>query len=269
MGHKINPNAYRLGINKPWQSRWFFRKNYPEFLEADEIIRQAIYEKIGNAGVVSIDIERTSGKCRVTIRAAKPGLVIGRGGKGIEELREKINRQLNASLKKKRIKSEKNAGVSLAIEELKRSEISSAYIAQQIAWDMERRLPWRRAVKKYLEQIMQNKDAKGAKIKVGGRLDGAEIARKEWLAKGSLPLQTLRANIDYGTATAFTSYGTVGIKVWIYKGIVFSEKSEAKTSRQQNAEAEANSRRAKPIRPARGGAREESEINNSAVMGQA
>ncbi|MDP1689057.1 MAG: 30S ribosomal protein S3 [bacterium] len=235
MGHKINPNAYRLGINKPWQSRWFFEKNYPEFLEADEIIRKVIYKKIGTAGVVSIDIERISGKCRITIRAAKPGIVIGRGGKGIEELRDKINSSLTTALKKKRLTNEKIVGVTLAIEELKRSEVSSTYIAQQIGWDMERRLPWRRAVKKYLEQIMQNKDVKGAKIKVGGRLDGAEIARKEWLAKGSLPLQTLRANIDYGTATAFTSYGTVGIKVWVYKGEVFEEKQEEKSSKQGTA----------------------------------
>lgn len=223
MGHKINPNSYRLGILKPWQSRWFFPGNYGEFLEQDEIIRKAIYKKISTAGVVAIDIERTSGKCRVTIRAAKPGLVIGRGGKGIEELRDKINRSLRAVIKKRGIKGTKASEVNLSIEELKRSEVSAVYIAQQIAWDMERRLPWRRAVKKYLEQMMQNKEVKGAKIKVGGRLDGAEIARREWLAKGSLPLQTLRANIDYGTATAFTSYGTVGIKVWVYKGQVFTK----------------------------------------------
>ncbi len=238
MGHKINPNSYRLGINKPWQSRWFFRKNFREFLEQDEIIRKAIYEKIATAGVVGIDIERTSGKCRVTIRAAKPGIVIGRGGKGIEELRDKINHLVVSSLKKRRVKIEKLDGVSLAIEELKRSEVSASYIAQQIGWDMERRLPWRRAVKKYLEQIMQNRDVKGAKIKVGGRLDGAEIARKEWLAKGSLPLQTLRANIDYGTATAFTTYGTVGIKVWVYKGEVFLEKNESTADKKSTKDSE-------------------------------
>lgn len=228
MGHKINPNSYRLGILKPWQSRWFFNGSYSDFLEQDEAIRKAIYKKIGNAGVVSIDIERTSSKCRVIIRAAKPGIVIGRGGKGIEELRDKINRATRRVIQKKQAKDVKTIEINLSIEELKRSEVSATYIAQQIAWDMERRLPWRRAVKKYLEQIMQNKEVKGAKIKVGGRLDGAEIARREWLAKGSLPLQTLRADIDYGTATAFTSYGTVGIKAWIYKGKIFSDKSENK-----------------------------------------
>lgn len=238
MGHKINPNAYRIGINKPWQSRWFFGKNFKEYLEQDEIIRKAIYEKINTAGVVGIDIERTSGKCRVTIRAAKPGIVIGRGGKGIEELRDKINQSVAKSLKKRRVKSEKTSGVILAIEELKRSEVSASYIAQQIGWDMERRLPWRRAVKKYLDQIMQNREVKGAKIKVGGRLDGAEIARKEWLAKGSLPLQTIRANIDYGTATAFTTYGTVGIKVWVYKGEVFNEKTETADDKKSKSDLE-------------------------------
>jgi len=227
LGHKINPNLYRLGIHKPWQSRWFFRGSYKNFLEQDEAIRKAIYEKISSAGVVSIEIERIAGKCRITIHAAKPGIVIGRGGKGIEELRDKVNRALQLLIKKGNNKEAKIPEVSLSIEELKRSVVSATYIAQQIAWDMEKRLPFRRAIKKYLDQMMQNKEVKGAKIKVGGRLDGAEIARKEWLAKGSLPLQTLRANIDYGQVTAHTSYGTVGIKVWIYKGQVFDESQKS------------------------------------------
>lgn len=234
MGHKINPNAYRLGIQQPWQSRWFFRGNFSEILEQDEMIRDAVYKKIGNAGVASIDIERTSNKCRVTIRAARPGLIIGRGGKGIEELRDKVSRAIRASLKRKSL-AVKMPEISLSIEELKRTEVSAVYIAEQIAWDIEKRLPFRRTVKKYLDQIMQNKEVKGAKIKVAGRLDGAEIARKEWIAKGSLPLQTLRANIDYGIATAFTTYGTVGIKVWVYKGEIFSDKSEKHNSDQRMA----------------------------------
>src|SRR3989344_3840681 len=218
MGHKVNPNAFRLGIQKSWQSRWFFRGNYKEFLEQDEAIRKAVYKKISTAGVVAIDIERTAVKCRVSIRAAKPGLVIGRGGKGIEELRDKISESLHTVLRRNGVRDTKAPEVNLAIEELKRSEVSSTYIAQQIAWDVERRLPFRRAIKKQLEQIMQNKSVKGAKIMIAGRLNGAEIARKKWLAKGSLPLQTLRANIDYGTATAHTAYGTLGVKEWIYHG---------------------------------------------------
>ncbi len=229
MGHKINPNSYRLGIQKPWQARWFFRGSYKNILEQDEAIRNTILKKIGPAGVVAIDIERTSNRCRVNIKAAKPGLVIGRGGKGIEELKVAILRALNKA-RQKNI-AIKPPELSLNIEELKRSEVSASYVAQQISWDFEKRMPFRRVIKKQLDQIMQNKEVKGAKIKVGGRLDGAEIARKEWLSKGSLPLQTLRADIDYAEATAFTTYGTVGIKVWIYKGQVFQGKLDSEKTR--------------------------------------
>ncbi|MCL5004440.1 MAG: 30S ribosomal protein S3 [Patescibacteria group bacterium] len=148
-------------------------------------------------------------------------MIIGRGGKGIEEL----TKTLEASLKKIRetrgVKDK--VSLSLNIEELKRSDASANVIAQNIAWDLEKRMPFRRTIKKYLEQIIQNREVKGAKIKVSGRLDGAEIARTEQLAKGRLPLQTLRADIDYGEATAFTTYGTVGVKVWIYKGEIFKK----------------------------------------------
>ena len=126
--------------------------------------------------------------------------------------------------------------MSVTVEELKRSEVSAAYVAQEIAWDLERRMPFRRTMKKYLEQVMQNRDVKGAKIFLSGRLDGNEIARRERLSRGSLPLQTLRADIDYGTATAKTTYGTIGIKVWIYKGEIFEKKKRRKTNRDSSAE---------------------------------
>lgn len=221
MGHKIRPNSIRLGITRPWQSRWFFRGQYRNFLEQDELIRKVIKSKIGLAGIVSIEIERTAGKCRINIKAAKPGLIIGRGGKGIEELSRAIELNLAKLFKKNGLGGQKKPDISLNIEELKRTEISAPLVAQQIAWDLEKRMHFRRTVKKYLEQIMQNREVKGAKIKVNGRLDGAEIARDEWVGRGKLPLQTLRADIDYGEAAAFTTYGTVGIKVWIYKGEVF------------------------------------------------
>lgn len=221
MGHKIRPNSIRLGITRPWQSRWFFRGQYRNFLEQDELIRKVIKSKIGLAGIVSIEIERTAGKCRINIKAAKPGLIIGRGGKGIEELSRAIELNLAKLFKKNGLGGQKKPDISLNIEELKRTEISAPLVAQQIAWDLEKRMRFRRTVKKYLEQIMQNREVKGAKIKVNGRLDGAEIARDEWVGRGKLPLQTLRADIDYGEAAAFTTYGTVGIKVWIYKGEVF------------------------------------------------
>jgi len=222
MGHKIRPDSFRLGIIKPWQSRWFFRRNYRTFLEQDEAIRKAVMEKIGLAGVVSVEIERTSGRCRVNIKAAKPGLIIGRGGKGIEELSQAIQKALLRIKKQRReTTTGKAPDIILNIEELKRNEVAAQFIAQQIAWDLERRMPFRRTIKKYMEQVMQNKEVQGAKIRVGGRLDGAEISRDESLSRGKLPLQMLRANVDYGQATAFTTFGTIGIKTWIYKGEVF------------------------------------------------
>lgn len=228
MGHKIRPDSFRTGIIRTWQSRWFFRGGYRNFLEQDETIRKVVVAKIGPAGIVSIEIERTAGKCRIHIKAAKPGLIIGRGGKGVEDLAKAINSALLAVKKKnsKIHKDVKSPDISLNIEELKRSEISAAYVAQQIAWDLEKRMRFRRTIKKYIEQIMQNREVQGAKIKVGGRLDGAEISRDESTSRGKLPLQMLRADIDYGESTAFTTFGTIGIKVWIYKGDVFAKKQK-------------------------------------------
>ena len=210
MGQKINPQSYRLGITKNWPVRWFLKGDYKKYLEEDEAIRKVIKAKIDQAGIVSIEIERTSNNLKVMIKAAKPGFVIGRGGKGIEEL----NKAIEKVLAKLRGKSGRIA-LSLNVEELKRSESSAVYIADQVGWDLEKRMPFRRVMKKYIEHVMQGRDAKGIKILHSGRLGGAEIARREWLKDGTLPLQTLRADIDYGTSTAFTTYGTIGIKVWI------------------------------------------------------
>jgi small subunit ribosomal protein S3 len=223
MGQKINPNSYRLGVSKGWPVRWFLKGGYAQFLEEDEAIRNTINKKIPLAGIAAVEIERTQGNLRVYIRAARPGLIIGRGGKGLEDL----NKSVSDALQKVR-KSKTKVALSLNVEELKRSDVSARYTAQQIAWDLEKRIRFRRTMKKYLEAIMQNKDVKGAKILVKGRLDGNEIARNEHLSKGSLPLQTLRADIDYGTSTAFTTYGTIGIRVWIYKGEVFAKDTKTK-----------------------------------------
>ncbi len=223
MGQKIHPQSLRLGVTQGWPSRWLFKGNFKNILQEDEIIRKTIAEKLGQAGIAGIEIERTSNSLRVLIRAARPGFIIGRGGKGIEDFTKEVEKRIRA------IRTVKSTGVSVNIEELKRSEISAVYEAQQLAWDLEKRMPFRRTMRKRLEQIMQNRDVKGAKILLSGRLDGKEIARREWLRNGELPLQTLRANIDYGQATAFTTYGTVGIKVWVYKGEIFKEKSAQKS----------------------------------------
>lgn len=213
MGKKIRPDSYRLGVLENWQARWFSLKNARQWLEEDEEIRRTIMEKIGQAGIARIEIERTPDKYKIFIKASRPGLIIGRGGKGVEEL---------TKLLEKAIKSK--AALSLNVEELKRTEVSAAQIAQSVAWDLEKRIKFRRTLKKYLDVIMQNKEVQGAKIMVSGRLDGAEIARREHLQTGKLPLGTLRAKIDYATATAFTTYGSIGIKVWIYKGESFGDK---------------------------------------------
>lgn len=227
MGQKINPQSFRIGIIKNWPVRWFLadksRLNYAKYLAEDEVIRKIIREKLNQAGIASVEIERTINNLKVMIKAARPGFIIGRGGKGIED----FTKALEDSLKKVR-QTKNRVAVSVNVEELKRSEIAAPYVAQQIAWDLEKRLPFRRAMKKYLEQVMQNREAKGAKIVLSGRLNGAEIAREESLKNGALPLQNLRADIDYGQATAFTTYGTIGVKVWIYKGEVFKKQNTNK-----------------------------------------
>lgn len=221
MAQKIKPTTLRLGITLPWGSRWFYKKSLAFFLEEDHCIREIVREKILAAGIASIEIERIGTTIRVLVRASRPGLIIGRGGKGIEDLKDIVTK----GIRKLRVKNKKPATCSLHIniEELKRSEVSAAVTAQQIAFDIEKRRPYRTVLKRNLELMKQNREIQGAKIKVGGRLNGAEISRSDWMIFGRMPLQTLRANIDYGEATAFNTYGTIGIKVWIYKGEIFEE----------------------------------------------
>lgn len=213
MARKINPNSFRLGIIKDWDSRWINTKHAGKWLAQDESIRELIMKRIGLAGIARIEIERTPDKYKIFIKASKPGIIIGRGGKGIETLTKELEKSLN----------DKKIHLMLNIEELKRTEISSAVVSQNAAWDLEKRMKFRRTMKRHIEQTMQNREVKGTKMMMSGRLDGNEIARTEQIHKGKLPLSTLRANIDYGTATAVTTYGTIGIKVWIYKGDVFNK----------------------------------------------
>ncbi len=224
MGNKVKPFSYRLGIINNWTSRWMPKKlDFKNHLQEDMVIRKIIHKTISLAGIVRIEIERSADNSfRVFIKAARPGLVIGRGGKGIEDLSNAVRDELS-KLFRSRKQAHPKFGLSVNVEELKRTDISAQFVAQSIAWDLEKRLPFRRTIKKYIESVLQNREAQGVKIKLSGRLDGNEIARREWLSKGKLPLQTLRANIDCGEATAFNSYGTVGVKVWIYKGEVFDK----------------------------------------------
>lgn len=214
MGHKINPTSLRMNITETWKSRWFSSKsNFRKQLQEDVRIREYLELHLKKAGLVRVDIERLNdGTITVIIKTTKPGLIIGKGGAGIEELKKKIKSKL-------KIKQE----LKVNIEEIRDVNMQAQVIANGVVEQLEKRVAFRRLMKQSLEQIM-NAGAKGAKIAIGGRLNGADIARTEHLASGKIPLHTLRANIDFARSTAFTTYGTVGVKVWIYKGDVFEEK---------------------------------------------
>ena len=216
MGHKINPTSLRLKITDTWKSRWFSKGHYREYLQEDTLVRQYLEKQLKKAGLVRVDIERTGDGSVMTviIKTTKPGLIIGKGGAGIEDLKKKVKAKLG-------IKRE----LKVNIEEVRDINLQSQVIANGIAEQLEKRVAFRRLMKMSLEQIM-NAGAKGAKVAIGGRLNGADIARTEHLSTGKIPLHTLRADIDFARSTAFTTYGTVGIKVWIYKGDVFEEKKD-------------------------------------------
>ena len=205
MGQKINPVGLRLGINKTWDSRWFASTgDYGELLHEDIRIRAMLDEELKQAAVSKIVIERPHKKCRVTIQTARPGIVIGKKGADIEKLRRKVAQMTDSE-------------VHINIVEVRKPEVDAVLVAQSIAQQLERRVAFRRAMKRAVQSAMRL-GAQGIRINCGGRLGGAEIARTEWYREGRVPLHTLRADIDYGTATAHTAYGTVGIKVWIFKG---------------------------------------------------
>jgi len=210
MAHKVHPKSYRLRSLNDWDSRWFNDKKLAQNLEEDFKIREVVMKKIGKMAVAKIEIERFAGKINLIISSARPGLIIGRGGEGIENLKRELEKKVFKVSPKKDLK--------LEIKEIKDPWSSAALSGQWIAQQIERRMPHRRVIKQTMEKIMGSKSNKGARIEMTGRLGGTEIARREWLQKGNLPRQTLRADIDYAQERAFCTYGTIGIKVWIYKG---------------------------------------------------
>lgn len=225
MGQKVNPVAFRLGGTQNWRSRWFTTKRYQEFLKEDYFIRNFLATKLVKAGVDKIEIERSNNSLDVIIQAARPGLVIGRGGSGVEDLKKEVK-----SLLAKKLKKSIKMDMRLSVEEVKDAEIRAAVIGQGMAEQIEKRMPFRRVLKQTIERVSQSRDVQGVKIMLGGRLDGNEIARREWLKKGSIPSQTMRADIDYAQTTAFTTYGTIGIKVWVFKKEDLNKKKEDKKS---------------------------------------
>lgn len=222
MTKKTNPDLLRLGINRPWSSKWFYFKRHGRFyLQEDCLIRDTIDAEMKNMGTDSIDIERTQDDIKVFIKSSKPGLIIGRGGKGIEHLKNVLDKKIKKLRKEKSIDA--NYGLNLNIIEIGRNEISAKVIADQVASDLKRRIPFRVIMRRQMSQVEQNREIKGAKIQVAGRLNGTEIARTEWKDYGKMPLQNLRSNIDFGESAAQTTFGTIGIKVWLYKGEIFED----------------------------------------------
>lgn len=211
MSHKVHPKAFRLGKLADWNSRWFDIKKFPKYLEEDFKIRELFKKKIGKLGVEKIEIERFSGKLNIIIFSARPGLIIGRGGSGVEELKKELETKVFKN-------NEPKKEVRIEIREVKDIWSSASLSAQYIAQQIEKRVHFRRVLKQALSKIILSRQVKGARIEVAGRLNGAEIARREWLQKGRLPRQTLRADIDFAEEQAYCTYGTIGIKVWIYKG---------------------------------------------------
>ena len=217
MGHKVHPKIFRIGELYGWSSKWFSKKDYAKLLEQDLRIKKFLKTHLKDAAVAEVEIERSAGSITIIIHSAKPGVIIGRGGQGIEELKKKIKRQF----------LEPKTTVNVNIKELSNPNTSSELLVQSIATDLEKRMPFRRIMKQAIARV-EKTDAKGVKVVVAGRLNGADIARTETLSSGSLPLHTLRADIDYARGTARTIYGAIGIKVWIYKGEVFKKAAEHK-----------------------------------------
>lgn len=204
MGQKVNPVGLRLGINRTWDSRWFAEKDYAKYLHEDFKIRQYIFESLAQAGISKVIIERPAKKVRVNIYAAKPGVLIGKKGVDIDKLKQKLSKMLSTD-------------VSVNIIEVRKPELDGKLVADGIAQQIERRVSFRRAMKRAMQSALRQ-GALGIRVNTSGRLGGAEIARVEWYREGRVPLHTLRSDIDYAISTAKTTYGTIGIKVWLYKG---------------------------------------------------
>jgi small subunit ribosomal protein S3 len=219
MSHTVHPYSHRLGIIRDWKSRWFATdKSYRNALKTDLLIREFLQKELRAFYVGGVDIERNQKAIRVVIKTSRPGMLIGKAGDGVVKLREKV-----LTLIKKNKISLGNQELKIDIEEVRNPESNAAIAGMMIAEALEKRLPFRRVMKQTIEKVMANKEVKGIRIRLGGRLGGADIARSEELKKGQIPLQTLRADIDFAREKAHMTYGDIGIKVWIYKGEIFSK----------------------------------------------
>jgi len=209
VGQKVHPKGFRIGVLRDWDSNWFADRDYTELLHEDYKIRNYIKDKFYAAGISKVEIQRTGNRLRVTIHTAKPGIIIGRGGQEVETLKAELIKMTNKN-------------VNINIQEIKRPELDAQIVAENVAQQLEKRISFRRAMKQTVSRTMRA-NAVGIKIAISGRLGGAEIARTEWYAEGKVPLHTLRADIDYGFAEANTTYGKIGIKVWLNRGEIMPE----------------------------------------------
>jgi len=218
VGQKVNPIGFRLGVIKTWDSRWYAaREKYVQNFQEDILLRDYLSKKLKNSAVSKIDIERAANKVKLIINTARPGIVIGKKGAGIDQLRAELQKLTTND-------------VHLAISEIRKPDMDALLVAANIALQLEKRVSWRRAIKKSILAATKS-GVRGIKIRISGRLDGAEIARSEWYNEKSVPLHTLRADIDYGTAESLTAYGILGVKVWIYKGDILSIKEAQEVGR--------------------------------------
>jgi len=209
MGQKVHPYGFRLGFNKPWRSRWFSKQGYAGLLQEDLELKEGLREQLKSAGVSSIEVDRPGNKLRVTIRTSRPGIIIGRKGAEIEKLKTSLAKKTNRE-------------VFIDIQEVHKPELDAKLVSESIALQLEKRVAFRRAMRKAVDSALRF-GCKGIKVRVSGRLNGAEIARSEWYLQGQLPLHTLRADIDYGTTEAHTTYGVIGVKAWLYKGEILAD----------------------------------------------
>jgi len=223
MTHIVHPYAHRLGIIRDWKSRWFgARKQYQKFLRSDVLLREYLAKRLRGFYVSSVEMERNEKSFRIIIKTSRPGMIIGRSGEGMQKLRSDIKRVMH------RNNIAIPAEFNIDVEEVRSPESDAAIVSQMIAEGLEKRLPFRRVLKQTLEKIMANRDVKGARIVLSGRLGGAEMSRKEEVKKGNVPLQTFRADVDFARERAHLPYGHIGIKVWVYKGEIFSDENQKK-----------------------------------------
>ncbi len=222
MTHVSHPYIQRIGINRDWRSRWYAKepKLFREYLRTDAAIRKLLSKRLKGMAVADVEIERNQSELRIIIKTARPGLVIGRSGEGATKLRKDIDMLL------RKLKLTEKPEVKLDIEEVRSAETSAAIVGQMVAEGLEKRMPFRRVMKQTIEKVMANRDVEGVRIICAGRLGGADMARREELKRGRVPLQTLRADIDFANVRAILPYGVIGIKVWVYRGDVFSDRSK-------------------------------------------